>query len=131
MANSPDEIKSHIKLYWVIGGALFLCTLLTVALNKIPFFDTGAPGVSPGDIVIGLAVAVFKSSLVALIFMHLNHERGLIYKVLLFTLAFSVSLMGLTLFAHADPIKPRAEYIGKSLPVEPEEGEHTETAQHH
>jgi len=118
MADSPEEIKKHIKLYWVIGGALFVCTGVTIALRLVPFFDVGPLGVTSGDIFLGLCVAVFKSCLVALIFMHLNHERGLIYKMLLFTLAFSVSLMGLTLFAMNDPIHPRSDYIAKDLIIE-------------
>ncbi|MEM6915092.1 MAG: cytochrome C oxidase subunit IV family protein, partial [Verrucomicrobiota bacterium] len=50
------------------------------------------------------AVAATKASLVAVIFMHLNHERGLIYKMLVFTVLFFISLMALTLFAEFDPI---------------------------
>jgi hypothetical protein len=36
--------------------------------------------------------------------MHLNHERGLIYKFLIFTLIFFASLMFLTVLHHYDPI---------------------------
>jgi hypothetical protein len=36
--------------------------------------------------------------------MHLNHERGLIYKLLLFTGLFALGLIVLTLFADKDPI---------------------------
>ncbi len=104
MASSPEEIEKHIKTYWLVGATLFGCTGLTVALGIFKVFDIGIPGVSPADIVLGIAVAVFKSSLVVLIFMHLNHERGLIYKTMLFTSAFAVGLMTLTLFAQADPI---------------------------
>ncbi|MEO0445140.1 MAG: hypothetical protein AAF191_03580 [Verrucomicrobiota bacterium] len=46
-----------------------------------------------------------------LIFMHLNHERGFIYKTLLFTLAFAVGLMALTLFAQADPIPTHSDVV--------------------
>ena len=42
--------------------------------------------------------------MVALIFMHLNHEKGLIYKTLVFTFLFFIGLMALTLFAGFDPI---------------------------
>jgi caa(3)-type oxidase subunit IV len=76
-----------------------------LALGKIDWLDFGPPGATWEDTVIGLTVSVIKASLVALIFMHLNHEKGLIYKMLLFTFLFFVSLMGLTLFALADPIR--------------------------
>jgi hypothetical protein len=37
--------------------------------------------------------------------MHLNHERGLIYKVLFFTIIFSIAMMFLFVLAFLDPIK--------------------------
>ena len=111
MAETPEEIEKHRKHYWLVGYVLFGCTALTLILGinlYYPFgqvFDLGAPGIGPPDAVLALAIAVFKSSLVALIFMHLNHERGIIYKFLLFTVCFFMSLMFLTLFAKLDPIK--------------------------
>ena len=113
MAGSAEEIQKHVKLYWMIGYTLFGCTFITLALGIWAPLDFGAPGVSPSDIVLGLALACFKSSLVLLIFMHLNHERGLIYKTLLFTLAFAVSLMGLTLFTKANPIEPNVDVVAR------------------
>lgn len=110
MAGSPDEIRKHLKTYWFIGAALFFFTCVTLLLGGM---DLGAPGIGFLDISIGLLVASAKTSLVMLIFMHLNHERGLIYKVLLFTLAFSISLMGLTLFAQADPIPEHSHIIDR------------------
>ncbi|MFT5468216.1 MAG: caa(3)-type oxidase subunit IV [Verrucomicrobiales bacterium] len=133
MASSPEEIQKHVKLYWMIGFTLFGCSAITLALGIFAPFDFGAPGVSGSDIVIGLLVAVVKSSLVMLIFMHLNNERGLIYKTLLFTLAFSISLMGLTLFAQSDPIPEhasvyqRVEYVDSDAEVD----SHAKDGAHH
>lgn len=110
MASSPAEIKKHIKLYWLIG--LFLC-IFTITTLLVGELDFGAPGLDGPDVVLGLAIAVAKSSLVALIFMHLSNERGLIYKVLLFTTAFAISLAGLTMFAHLDPIPPNSHVTDK------------------
>lgn len=107
---NPEAFAKHRKQYWIVGGALFFCTVLTLFLgiNQYVAFgqsmDFGEPGIDAADILIGLVIATFKCSLVALIFMHLSHERGLIYKVLLFTVCFFIGLMGLTMFAHADPI---------------------------
>lgn len=125
MASSPEEIQKHVRLYWMIGITLFGCTMITLALGIWTPLDFGAPGVDAVDIVVGLLVAVIKSSLVMLIFMHLNNERGLIYKTLVFTLAFAISLMGLTLFAQSDPIP---EHVPAYQKVEYETG--TESASH-
>jgi hypothetical protein len=92
----------------MVGATLFTFTVVTVLVRTMPFFDFGMPGVDAPDIAFGLTIATFKSSLVMLIFMHLNHERGFIYKVLLFTIVFAVGLMGLTLFAQHNPIQPHA-----------------------
>lgn len=117
MADTPEEIAKHRRHYWIVGYILFGCTFLTVLLGIKQYydfgeiFDLGAPGVDGPDIALGLLIAAFKSSLVCLIFMHLNHERGIIYKFLLFTVCFCISLMGLTLFAKLDPIKTAIEII--------------------
>ncbi|MCF6313759.1 MAG: cytochrome C oxidase subunit IV family protein [Verrucomicrobiales bacterium] len=104
MANSPEEIEKHRKAYTAVGIALFVFTGITVAVARIDFFDFGEPGISALDVAVGLAIALFKSSLVALIFMHLNHEKGLIYKMLLFTCYFAFGMMLLMLYALWNPV---------------------------
>lgn len=104
MADSPEEIKKHVKLYMLIGATLFVCTVLTVAVAKIEWLDFGARGFDTADMVIGLLIATFKATLVALIFMHLNHEKKLIYWLFGFGLVFGLSLMVLTGLAFSDPI---------------------------
>jgi caa(3)-type oxidase subunit IV len=96
MAESPEEIQKHVKSYLIVGSILFICTGLTVLVAKI----------TP-SITIGLGIACFKSALVALIFMHLNHERSLIYKILLFTFFFFLGLMLLTIMSLYDPVNMR------------------------
>lgn len=104
MAEHTQDWAKVKKSYLIVGIALFICTGLTLALGLWAPFDVGPPGPTPGDYVIGLAVATFKASLVALIFMHLNHEKSLVYKTLVFTVLFFISLMALTLFTKSDPI---------------------------
>lgn len=104
MAEETHDWDKHKKTYWAVGIALFVFTGVTLALGLVPILDLGPPGPTPADFVIGLAVAGTKATLVSLIFMHLNHEKGLIYKTLLFTFLFFVGLMALTLFAGSDPI---------------------------
>lgn len=105
MAEAAQDWSKVKKTYLWVGVWLFFFTIVTIALAKIEFLDIGAPGLDGADIFLGLVVASTKSTLVALIFMHLNHEKGLIYKTLLFTFLFFLSLMLLTLFALADPIR--------------------------
>jgi len=99
MADSPEEIQKHVKTYMKVGAALIVCSFLTVAVAEL----------TP-SITVGLAIACFKSGLVAMIFMHLNHERPTIYKILLFTFFFFIGLMLLTIMALYDPVNMRDFY---------------------
>jgi caa(3)-type oxidase subunit IV len=101
MAGSPEEIRKHQKVYLLIGVILIFATGFTVLVS---LFDVGDPGVGPADITVGLLIASIKSSLVALIFMHLNAEKIMIYKVLLFTFVFLAGMMALFVLAKGDPI---------------------------
>jgi caa(3)-type oxidase subunit IV len=95
--NSHDDVSSHVKTYLKIGFLLIVFTVITVAIS---FIDFGGNN----NMIVGMAVATFKASLVGLIFMHLNHERPLIYKVLVFTFVFAVVLFTLFICAHGDPL---------------------------
>ena len=98
MADSPEEIQKHIKTYLMVGAALFAFTVITVVASWVDFGSTTI------DYGVGLAIATFKAGLVALIFMHLNSEKKLIYKILLFTVVFVIGLAFLTMLAGGDPI---------------------------
>ena len=54
-----------------------------------------------------LFIATIKGSLVALFFMHLNHERKLIYWVLMLTVVFFFVLMLVPLSTNLDKIVQR------------------------
>ena len=96
MADTPEEIKKHLKLYWKVGYALLFCTVLTVAVTYLPVI---------GDsIFLGLGIATFKAGLVAVIFMHLKEEKSLILKILIYTVFFAIGMIFLTLLALYDPI---------------------------
>jgi caa(3)-type oxidase subunit IV len=98
MADSPEEIQKSIKKYLVIGALLIVFTVITVALSYVELPTHGM------NILVGMIVATFKASLVALIFMHLNHERSVIYKVLAFTAAFAIVLFVLFYMTGNDPL---------------------------
>jgi caa(3)-type oxidase subunit IV len=78
-----DPIRKSIRTYMIVGLVLFCGTLATVAVATIPALDVGAHGFDKSDALIGLAIATVKASLVAAVFMHLNHERRLVYWVIL------------------------------------------------
>jgi caa(3)-type oxidase subunit IV len=111
MADATHDYSKTKKSYMKVGIALGICTVFTLALGLIEGLDFGPPGPTGSDFVLGLSLATVKASLVALIFMHLNHERGLIYKLLLFTFLFFVGLMTLTLFADFDPIREQFDTL--------------------
>lgn len=96
MADTPEEIHKHLRAYWKVGIALLICTALTVIVAEL----------TP-SITIGLGIASFKAGLVAMIFMHLNAEKPLIYKILAYTVFFFLGLMFLTILALYDPLVSR------------------------
>lgn len=104
MADSPEAIKKSIRLYLFVGGILFIGTIITVAVASFEFLDVGGHGFDVWDMVLGLAIASVKASLVAAIFMHLNHEKSLIYWLFGFGIVFAIALFGLTALAESDPI---------------------------
>jgi caa(3)-type oxidase subunit IV len=97
----PAELQKHVKKYIFIGLLLIFFTAVTVALSYVELPTHSL------NIIVGMIVATFKAALVALIFMHLNHERPLIYKVLAFTTAFVIVLFVLFICANADPLVDR------------------------
>jgi len=100
--HDDHHIAQHIRMYWMVGGVLFLFTAITVGLAYVDFDKIfGGHG---WNMKIGLLVATFKVCLVGAIFMHLKEERSTIWRVLYFTFFFVLGLFLLTLFAWVDPI---------------------------
>lgn len=104
MADTPEAIRKSIRTYLFVGGILFLGTILTVLVATVPWLDVGRHGFDVWDAVLGLAIATTKASLVAAIFMHLNHEKKAVYWIFASGLVFVVALFGLTALAKYDPI---------------------------
>ena len=99
-AHAADDIRSHVKTYFMIFGALMGLTGVTVGVSYLHLPVAMA-------ITVALIVATIKGSLVALFFMHLNHERKLIYYVLALTAIFFVFMMFVPLFTNLDKITQR------------------------
>ena len=105
MADSPEEINKKKKLYLGIMGLLFVFTVITVAVASVEWLDFGKHGFDKADAIIGLTIAAFKASLVMLIFMHLNHEKKLIYFVYALGLVMAFFCMFLIGWSKSDPIR--------------------------
>lgn len=102
MADSPEAIQKSVRTYMKVFAALIVLSALTWAVAV--FIDLGEPGHAAEDYALALLIATVKATLVAMIFMHLNHEASLIYKILVFTVIFVVALVALILLADTDPL---------------------------
>ncbi len=89
-----DVVAVRVRTYLVVFGALLFLTLATVAVSRLAM--PAAP-----TIVLGLAIAAVKASLVAVFFMHLTHERGMVFIALALTAVFCAALFGLILWTEA------------------------------
>src|SRR5215210_5199221 len=91
------DVKKSIRKYLMIGAALYVGTVITVAVNQVHL-------AVPFAITVALIVATIKASMVASVFMHLNHEKKWIYGSLLLTVAFFIVLMSVPLLTVMDTI---------------------------
>ena len=92
-----EDVKSHIKIYLTVGGALLVLTVVTVLASYVP-------AAVPLAVTIALIIAFVKGSLVASYFMHLIGERKGIYAALLLTVFFFLVLMFIPILGHADKV---------------------------
>lgn len=89
--NEPKKGHSeaaHIRIYMMVFGALMVLTVVTVLVSYL-HLPRGL------GILVGLAIATLKASLVAAFFMHLKWERPLIYGLLGLTVFFMAVLFAL------------------------------------
>jgi cytochrome c oxidase subunit IV len=102
----PEAMKKSIRTYLMVGAALYVFTVITVAVNQVEL-------AVPAAITVALIVASMKGSMVAYIFMHLNHEKKWIYGSLILTVAFFTVLMMVPILTVSDSIGTP----GSALPV--------------
>jgi len=113
MHSDPDAIRKTIRTYWMIGAALFLFTVITVAVNQVHL-------AIPLAITVALIIATTKGSMVAAVFMHLSHEKKWIYGALVLTVIGFIILMTVPFFTVSDSIGtsihvPAAEHAGGAV----------------
>lgn len=104
MADTPEEIRKSIRTYLIIGAILFGGTIATVLVATVPCLDVGRHGFDTADCILGLAIASFKATCVAAVFMHLNHEKKAVYWIFASGIVFAAALYLLTAFAKHNPI---------------------------
>jgi cytochrome c oxidase subunit IV len=97
MHADPAEVKKTIRLYLMVGAALFAGTVITVVANQVHL-------AVPLAITVGLIIAILKGSLVASVFMHLSNEKKWIYGSLILTVAFFLVLMFVPFLTTSDTI---------------------------
>jgi caa(3)-type oxidase subunit IV len=104
MADTPEAVKKSLRTYKFVGGILFLGTILTVMVATVPWLDVGHHGFDMMDAILGLAIAATKATLVAAVFMHLNHEKKAVYWIFASGIVFVIALFGLIALAKWNPI---------------------------
>jgi caa(3)-type oxidase subunit IV len=104
MADSIEAIQKAKKTYLLVFGALLVGTVLTVLVATVPALDIGGHGFDIYDAILGLLIASTKATLVAAIFMHLNHEKKLIYWVFFGSIFFFFAMGALFALAESSPI---------------------------
>jgi cytochrome c oxidase subunit 4 len=87
----PEYIEHHVPrgTYFAVFGALMVFTLITVA---VAFVDLGRY-----NVVVALAVAVVKATMVVLFFMHVKYSSRLTQLVVVAAIAWLAILFVLTL----------------------------------
>jgi cytochrome c oxidase subunit IV len=103
MHSDPAAIQKSIRTYLMVGAALFVFTGITVGVNLIHL-------AVPLAITVALVIATMKGSMVAAIFMHLNHEKKWIYGALILTVVFFAVLMLLPNLSVSDTIGTPSPY---------------------
>ena len=94
MSDHSHDVSKHVRIYFIVGTALLVGTVVTVAMNYL-HFDSMAL-----TIAIALFIASVKGFLVAGYFMHLMSEKKMIYAILGATAFFFAGMMYLTIFAR-------------------------------
>ncbi len=92
-----NDVAAQVRNYLTVFGALLILTVVTVAVSYVHLPTTPA-------VALGLTIAIAKAALVAMFFMHLNHERRLIYVALILTVVLFAALIGLTLWSETDHV---------------------------
>ena len=95
MHSDAEAVRKSVRRYMTIGAALLVFTVITVGANYLHLPVAAA-------ITLALIIASIKASMVAAVFMHLNHEKQWIYGALILTVAFFIVLIFVPLLTTMD-----------------------------
>jgi caa(3)-type oxidase subunit IV len=95
MHSDPAAVKQAVRKYFMVGAALFVFTIITVAVNQVHL-------AVPAAITVALLIAVTKGSMVAAVFMHLSDEKKWIYGALVLTVIGFIILMTVPYLTTSD-----------------------------
>jgi caa(3)-type oxidase subunit IV len=95
-ADHGHDLESHKKIYWAVGAALLVGTVVTVLARYWEFNSVSL------TIAVALFIASIKSFLVAGYFMHLLSEKKTIYLMLGTTVAFFIGMIALIMWSDSD-----------------------------
>ena len=93
------DLKKHVRTYLMVFGSLMVLTLVTVGVR---YLDMPVPAA----ILVALAIAMVKGSLVACYFMHLISERKLILILMLATVFFFFGVLFGPVVTELNEINP-------------------------
>jgi cytochrome c oxidase subunit 4 len=91
------DIDKQVRGYMAVFVTLLALTVITVGVSYLHLEVHNA-------VMVALAIACFKASLVLLFFMHLISERQLIFVILAFTVAFFLVLMIVPILTNLDHV---------------------------
>jgi cytochrome c oxidase subunit 4 len=94
---------SHKKVYWTVGAALLVGTVVTVLAREWEFNSVAL------TVAVAMFIASIKAFLVAGYFMHLISEKKTIYLTLVTTAVFFVGMIGLIMWSDHDLPKDSAK----------------------
>jgi cytochrome c oxidase subunit 4 len=96
--HSPEHIRQEMRTYWKVFAWLIVFTIVTVGVCfglQLPMHYA---------VMVAMAVALVKGTLVACFFMHLISERRLIFSVLTVTVIFFLVLLSLPVLHYLDKL---------------------------
>jgi len=95
MHSDPAAIQKSVRGYIMVFVMLMIFTVMTVAVARFHF-------AVPVAIAVALVIAGMKGTMVAAVFMHLNHERWWVYGTLMLTVVFFLVLLFLPVLTSLD-----------------------------
>jgi caa(3)-type oxidase subunit IV len=118
MADSHEDMRKHVTIYYKVFAALCVLTIVTVAVANFHL----AIGLA---VVVAIVIAVVKGSLVGGFFMHVIGERRIIIWTLFLVAALFVPLLALPLWtSHDTPFEAVSPVIFHKAHAEEAGGDH-------